>query len=945
MMSFLSKSFNSFIKLLGSKRNIVNLLLIQTIIVIAIIILGVGYFWIYNEYATYQRVSDRIHRSHIKNHKQLVKNETLKAVDYIYFRIQETEAKQKERLKSRVKMAYSIAQNIYNQHQHTKPKSQIKQMIKEVLRPIRFDQGKGYIFIGNLEGYDVLYPVAPQYEGKYLYDLQDDMGNYVMRDELNVVNNQGEGFVTGYWKRPGGDDNMTHKKISFVKLFEPLGWYIGTGEYVEDFEKEVQEEVLERLSKIRFEEEGYIFVNTYDGDALITDGKVVTQKKNLWDYKDPNGVKVIQEERKAVKNPEGGFLYYSWKKLNSDEIVPKMSFVKGVPEWQWMVGAGVYFEDITPVLNQEKSELKHTIQKNILTIIIVFGAVLTFLFVFTYFLSKKAKANVNSFLNFFKKASQNLEEIDVSKLDFNEFKTIAHSANQMIQEIKTSQNKTREDEALFERLFESAPEAIVLIGNDGKVIRANSAFTSLFGYAKDEVIHQDVDELIVPKELKVQAKEYHKRIIQGLDVEVEEIRIRKDQSRVFVSILSTPITFKQDQLGVYVIYRDITQQKETERIMHEAKTKAEESDRLKSAFLTNISHEVRTPMNAITGFSNLILNRDLTEENKFEYLNIINQSSNALLEIIDNIIDVSKLEAENLIINKIKCNIHPILDELYIDANQKKKELGLEKVEVLLTKSIKSNGFEIVTDPKRFKQIFANLLDNALKFTDQGVVEFGYHLEENNLLCFVKDTGIGFSKDQAAYIFEPFRQADYSSTRKYGGTGIGLTLAQKLAELLGGHIKVEAERNKGAHFFFSIPVEVLPQELETNVFYSNKINWSDKKIIIAEDVHTNYQFLYSVLNKTRADIFWAKDGEELIAMVEKNKNYDLILMDIQMPKMNGHNAFKHLRKKGINIPVIAQTAYAMEGDIQEIKNMGYNDYIIKPIEISSLYEKIATILD
>ncbi|MDY6801131.1 MAG: cache domain-containing protein [Bacteroidota bacterium] len=944
-MSIFSRLFNPFIKLFGHKRSIVNLLLFQTIFVIAIIIIAVGYFWIFNEYSTYTRINERIHKNHIETHKSLVKNETLKAVDYIYYKIQESEAKQKERLKSSVYMAHSLAKSIYDQNKNQKSANEIKQMIKEILRPIRFDHKDGYIFIGHLNGYDVLYPTAPHLEGKYIYDLQDDMGNYIMRDEINMVKTHKEGFVTGYWKRPGYDDNMTHKKTSFVKLFEPYDWYIGTGEYVDDFEKEVQKKILERLSKIRFGQEGYIFANTYNGDALIIDGKIVTTKINLWDYKDPNGVKVIQEERKAVKNPEGGYIYYSWKKLNSDEIVPKMSFVKGVPEWQWMVGAGIYFEDINPILNQQKTALKQTIQKNVLTIIIVFGAVLTFLFIFTYFLSKKAKANVNSFLDFFKNASQNLEEIDESKLDFYEFKMIARSANKMVREIKTSQDKKKEDEAFFERLFESAPEAIALIGNNGKVIKVNHAFTKLFGYTKDELINKNVNDFIVPKELRNQAKEFDNKIIKGLDVEAEEIRIKKDQSKVFVSILSTPIKFKNDQLGVYVIYRDITQQKETERILHDAKTKAEESDRLKSAFLTNMSHEVRTPMNAIIGFSNLIINRELSEKNKIEYLNIINQSSNNLLEIIDNIIDVSKIEAENLVINKVKCNINTILDELYIDVNQQKKEMGLKNVDIKLTKGVQSKSLEVITDPKRFKQIFSNLLDNALKFTENGFIEFGYTIKENILLCFVKDTGIGFAKDQSKYIFEPFRQADDSSTRKYGGTGLGLTLAKKLIELLGGEINVEAEKNKGANFYFNIPVDFSKKDLGMKMLIPNKINWKNKRILIAEDVETNYQFLNTLLKKTKATVSWAKNGEEVVQMIEKNKNFDLILMDIQMPKMNGHNAFKHIRNHGVNIPVIAQTAYAMDSDIKEIKNLGYNDYIIKPIEIKKLFEKITKYLD
>ncbi|MCK5168349.1 MAG: cache domain-containing protein [Bacteroidales bacterium] len=946
-MIYLKNFFNFFKNSLNKEAKLVNLFLTQVILVTSLMFVVVIYFWIKGEYSNLKEEISATQKEYIESQKENIKKETERAISYINYKISQTDDNIKKKLKNRVNLAYNIAANIYNENKNTASSNEIKNLIITVLRPIRFDNGRGYYFIGSLDGYDVLFPVAPEHEGKYIYNLQDDLGNYVIQDELKVINSKEEGFVTNYWTRPGSDTSMAFKKLSYVKLFKPLNWYIGTGDYYIDFTTNVQEEVLDWLSNYRFDSEGYIFVNTYDGDALLMDGEIIKEKKNIWNLEDPNGTKVIQEERKAVKNPDGDFIYYSWRKLTNSEISHKMSFVKGIPGWRWMVGAGVYIEDMNQVINTKNREIKKSINRDILIIIIYLSILFVLLYLFALYLSKKATNNIDSFIQFFKNASYKNILIDESKIHFSEFKALAKSANKMITEIKKSEVRNQEKEAHSEKLFEESPEAIVFVNNEGQVQRINAAFTKLFGFENSEIINQELDDFIVPEELKEQALIYTKKFKEGFNVQIEAIRKNKNKQKVHVSIIGTPISVNRQLFGYYVIYRNISEQKEFEQQLYDSKTKAEESDRLKSSFLTNLSHEIRTPLNAIMGFSTLLNTKEVSKEDQKEYLRILANSGKLLLEIIDNIIDISKVESSTLTVNKNKSNLNTMLDELLIDFLEFKNNMDLDKIDITLQKEIDDKELYILTDLKRLKQVYSNLLENALKFTEKGKVEFGYYIKGQEIICFVKDSGIGINENEINFIFDRFRQADESTTRKYGGTGIGLALCKSLVELLGGKLWVESKKGEGANFYFAIPYDVVKPDKKILIKPKivENIDWSNKKVLIAEDVETNYKLLFSFLSKTKVKIYWAKDGKEAVDLVEKNPDFDLILMDINMPIMTGHEALKHLINKGYNMPVIAQTAYATEEQRYDILDLGYSDYILKPITFQSLLQKLSKFLD
>ncbi len=375
-----------------------------------------------------------------------------------------------------------------------------------------------------------------------------------------------------------------------------------------------------------------------------------------------------------------------------------------------------------------------------------------------------------------------------------------------------------------------------------------------------------------------------------------------------------------------------------------AKEKAEESDRLKTAFLSNMSHEIRTPMNAIIGFSNLLSDTDITNDERKEFIELIDSNSNSLMNLIEDIIDISKIEAGQLIIKKTKTPVNKIFSELYNSFNQIKNEKDKTNIELRLNLANKEKDFTIITDPHRFKQILSNLLDNAVKFTEKGFIEFGYSINNQSYLQFyVKDTGIGIPNDKMNIIFDRFRQVDGSNTRKYGGTGLGLAISKNLVELLGGKMWLESQIDKGTTFYFTLPYNPAEKAVEkTQIItkHKKKYIWNNKIILIAEDTVSNYQFLEAALRKTKANLLWAQDGKEAVDMCKANDKINLILMDIQMPVLNGYKAARQIRQFRKDLPIIAETAFAMSGDREKSLEAGCDDYIAKPIKIAELLEKI-----
>jgi signal transduction histidine kinase len=400
--------------------------------------------------------------------------------------------------------------------------------------------------------------------------------------------------------------------------------------------------------------------------------------------------------------------------------------------------------------------------------------------------------------------------------------------------------------------------------------------------------------------------------------------------------------YEQEVLQIYAqMLVNVQERLKKEQKLITAKEKAEESDRLKSAFLANMSHEIRTPMNGIIGFLDLLKEPDLSEENKTVYIDIVTKSGYRLLDTINDIIEVSRIETGELQVNPAVVNVSEILGFCSGFFRQQADQKGLKLV---VDNKLPYGAATVVTDRNKLESIITNLIKNAVKFTSSGSVEFGCRLEEESLVFWVKDTGPGIAPDKTNVIFDRFVQADISNTRPHEGSGLGLSIAKAYVELLGGRIWVDSEPGKGSTFSFSIPLDNGLQGKDTPMEKAGAIDYAEPEltIIIAEDDYSSFLFLDKILSSYRAEIIHTTNGYDTIKAVKNTPEVSLVLMDIKLPGMSGLEATAEIRKFNATVPIVAQTAYALAGDRDMALEAGCNDYISKPIrreELSKLVEK------
>lgn len=423
---------------------------------------------------------------------------------------------------------------------------------------------------------------------------------------------------------------------------------------------------------------------------------------------------------------------------------------------------------------------------------------------------------------------------------------------------------------------------------------------------------------------------------------MEKRYIRKDGSSVWVNLTVSLVHEPTGAPKYFVsIIEDISKRKQVEKELIQAKEHAEESDKLKSAFLANMSHEIRTPLNSIIGFSDLLNNPDFDQEQKTKFTRTIIENGNNLMVIVSDIMDLSMIAAGQMKIRHEHFSPQKLLSDL---ENEFKLKANGKGIELRSTAQAERQDLIIENDNYRTRQILTNLISNAIKFTSHGFVEFGYLIKGENIEFQVKDTGIGIAREHFEAIFDRFRQLEITQTRRYGGNGLGLAISKNLAELLGGKMWVESEVGKGSTFHFSFPIfsrsnenNGSPNKIETS---AKEIQISNLKLLIAEDNVGSSKLISIAVRKFAKEIIYVQTGTESVEACRNNPDIDLVLMDIQMPEMNGYEATRQIRQFNKDVIIIAQTAYALIGDQEKALESGCTDYISKPIRRDELVKLI-----
>jgi PAS domain S-box-containing protein len=494
----------------------------------------------------------------------------------------------------------------------------------------------------------------------------------------------------------------------------------------------------------------------------------------------------------------------------------------------------------------------------------------------------------------------------------------------------------------FERIFNLSANPICISKQDGILLKVNPAFSNKLGYSIQELEGQSIAKFIYPDDLEWTFAYIDQKVQERSDLLTIENRYKaKDGSIIWFSWATQPIY--EEGISFSVVH-DITKIKLVEEELILAKERAEESDRLKTAFLANMSHEIRTPMNGILGFSEMFLTPELSDEERVHYAQIVINSGKRLMAMLDDIIDISRIETGKMEILKEPVKVNQLLDDLYEFFNS---QYYGSRLEFALEKSLSDLESIVLTDKLRLNQILNNLLSNAFKFTTRGFIRFGYKQKGEELEFFVEDSGIGIPVEAQQLIFDRFQQANQNITRKYGGTGLGLAISRKLTELLGGKIWLSSEPGKGSIFYFTLPYYRVDFEAAKNKARNKvkPIGQPSHTILIVEDDTVNYDYLNSILIQHGFKTRYADNGQKAVDMVQEYPEIDLVLMDIKLPGLDGLEATKKIKEFNPKIPVIAQTAFAMSGDRAKILAAGCDDYLAKPISKDHLFDTVGKHLD
>lgn len=517
---------------------------------------------------------------------------------------------------------------------------------------------------------------------------------------------------------------------------------------------------------------------------------------------------------------------------------------------------------------------------------------------------------------------------------------------QDVSERKYTVDKLKEANNLLEAILDAVPVPLFDFDMDGKIISLwNNAAERLLGWKKEEVLGKLLPPIAAaPEEDWQKFREWAKSdySVKGLDVK----RRKKDGTPIEYNVYASPLYGAEGKrIGTIAALVDITERNRIKQDLINAKERAEEANRLKMEFLNNLSHEIRTPMNGIVGFAEMIDKPGITEEMRSYYAKIVQNSAGQLLQIIDDILEISALNTKQEIVNETTFCLNELLTELQSIVQLRSDDL--HSIPIRINMSLADEASYIISDKTKLHKILSNLLGNAIKFTTKGFIEAGYTVVESELKLYVKDTGIGISDENMDAIFNRFNQEEEEISRAYGGLGLGLSICRENAKLMGGNVTVESVKGEGSTFHVTIPYKQSDQKGlkvgERGIITDKKLSHRELTVLVAEDEEINFLFLRMLFENNpdhNFTVLRASNGQEAVDICFERDDIDLVLMDIKMPVMDGHEAAVKIKSKLPDLPIIAQTAYSTKAEQQFVLEHGCDDFVIKPVSRENLFRKI-----
>ena len=914
------------------KNSISKTILIYMVIIGTISVVSAGGMWAVFEHTRFKEEVRLMRESYIASQKAVLKREVEGAINFAKFMQSQAEVRLKETIRDRVYEAHAIATNLYEQHRKNKSTNEIRQMVKEALRPIRFNHTRGYYFAFDLDGIETLFAARPEMEGLNMLRVRSDKGEFVVADMLALVERQGEGFYQYTWPKPKHEGFFP--KIAFVKLFKPLNWVIGTGEYLDDVEKDLQAEVIQWISKIKFGKDGYVFAGQWDGLSLSGPAT----GKNMLSITDANGVKIV-EELINVARLGGGYVQYTLPKFEGRKNALKMSYAAALQDWQWYIGAGAYVDEIEAVIQIKQAELTHRIEKHFVYAATLLGAVLIVVLLTVKLISKKIHNSLESFTLFFEQSSSKKLKIDPRRLHYSDFHNLAVSANEMIEKRDATEKELEESRTWLRTLLDAMQSGVIVIdASSHRIIDINQTALKLIGADRDKIIDNQCWQFLCPSEKNAcPITDLGEYINQS-----ERVLVTYDGHEIPV-LKTCNILNINDKAYIIESFLDLTEQKRLQEQLRQAH-KLESLGMLAGG----VSHDLNNMLSPIIGFSEIVL-MDLSDDDPLK----------EKLERIHN----AGIKAKDLVHQLLAFSRKQALEIKTVDINA-----VIEGLEKLLERTIPENiNLEILLDPQcpkvladsgQIEQVILNLMLNARDaMPDGGTLRVETHQRNIRLnqkgapeglppgtyvQVEVIDTGHGIDPSRVDKIFDPF----FTTKEKGKGTGLGLAMAYGIIKQHSGSIQVASMPNKGTCLSILIPIAESRTAIQLPTDNTSTHFQGTGTIVVVEDDESVRELASDILQKFGYSVMAASCAQECISMLSGFQGkLELVLTDVVMPDMNGRELFEKLKEKHRGIKVLFMSGYTDQIiDRHGILEEGFQ-FVQKPFSVELLTEKIRGILE
>ena len=842
----------------------------------------------------------------------------------------------KEELENLTETVYSIIKAKYNESPNN---------LNEVINIIdNLSYGdKNYYYISDYKNVLIAHPYL---QGKDFSNIKDKKGNLIVPPMVKIAREKGEGFYSYWWKK-NKQDNTPYQKLTFSKNFPEWKIVIGTGVYIDDIDKEVQRRKKELISQLqhiiqttKIGKTGYLYIFDNNANMIIHPNSNINGK-NFKTLKNPGKKSYIFDDLVNAYKNGNKVLYYKWDKPNDkgNYVYNKVSWIEYIPELKWYITSSAYVDE----LNASSDEVEKFIfwLSALVFMIAIFYSYLilkNLLKPLTELEKLASKVTGGDYSVRSKVTSQ--DEIGMLAIRFNKMvDTIEDNIKNLDNKVQEKTKELIQSEHYVKSILDS--QTHMVLTTDGTIMKtANKAFFDFYDVDSIDGFNDIYGRCICNTfekrdgylQKEMDGESWMNYLLSHDSLNNKAIIIKNGVEHIF-AVSAHEFNFDGEVLKT-AVFADITEDEKRSYELEIAKNKALEATKSKSEFLANMSHEIRTPMNGIIGMSHLLSQTSLEKIQK-NYLNKIDLSAKSLLGIINDILDFSKIEAGKLSIEKVDFDLFKVIEQVININEYKAHDKGLELV---VDYDVKL-GKEFFGDSLRISQILTNLISNSIKFTSEGEIKIVVKNLKNDRVKFeVIDTGIGLSEEQQTKLFKEFSQADGSTTRKYGGTGLGLVISKKLVELMDGKIWVESQYGKGSKFIFEIALQKLKGEkIPLTVFKNNRV-------LIVDDTESWQDILKYLLHSFGLQTEVVSSGEEAIKLLE-HETFNIVFIDWNMPQMNGIEVVKILREKyHIKSEFILTSAYEQQNIINSAKDVGINYFVPKPINPSVLNDTLSDIL-